>query len=73
LKALRRVGRVVMQRIANPCTPVRFRYPPPIKSITYMINYPKNEQKISYTIHTQSGDSSSLDFHSTFSSIIKIR
>jgi hypothetical protein len=29
LKALRRVGRVVMQRIANPCTPVRFRYPPP--------------------------------------------
>ena len=26
---LRRVGRVVMQRIANPCTPVRFRYPPP--------------------------------------------
>ena len=24
-----RVGRVVMQRIANPCTPVRFRYPPP--------------------------------------------
>ena len=26
---LGRVGRVVMQRIANPCTPVRFRYPPP--------------------------------------------
>ena len=24
-----RVGRVVMQRIANPRTPVRFRYPPP--------------------------------------------
>ena len=24
-----RVGRVVMQRIANPCTPVRFWYPPP--------------------------------------------
>ena len=31
----RRVGRVVMQRIANPCTPVRFRYPPPIKSMIY--------------------------------------
>ena len=25
-----RVGRVVMQRIANPCTPVRFWYPPPL-------------------------------------------
>ena len=27
--ALRRVGGVVTQRIANPCTPVRFRYSPP--------------------------------------------
>ena len=26
---LRPVGRVVMQRIANPCTPVRFRHRPP--------------------------------------------
>ena len=33
-----RVGRVVMQRIANPCTPVRFRYPPPIKIIAKNIN-----------------------------------
>ena len=33
----RRVGRVVMQRIANPCTPVRFRYPPPTKSSTYSL------------------------------------
>ena len=33
-----RVGRVVMQRIANPCTPVRFRYPPPIKFIAKNIN-----------------------------------
>ena len=29
---MRRVGRVVMQRIANPRTPVRFRYPPPLKN-----------------------------------------
>ena len=28
-----RVGRVVMQRIANPRTAVRFRYPPPLKSL----------------------------------------
>src|SRR5690606_8204229 len=27
---LRRNGRVVMQRIANPCTPVRFRVAPPV-------------------------------------------
>jgi hypothetical protein len=27
----RRVGGVVTQRIANPCTPVRFRYSPPFK------------------------------------------
>ena len=26
-------GRVVMQRIANPCTPVRFRPQPPIKLV----------------------------------------
>src|SRR6056297_1423190 len=27
-----RVGGVVTQRIANPCTPVRFRYSPPFKN-----------------------------------------
>ena len=32
----RRVGRVVMQRIANPCTPVRFRYPPPTISLYFI-------------------------------------
>jgi hypothetical protein len=34
LKKMRRVGRVVMQRIANPRTPVRFRYPPPLTKNT---------------------------------------
>ncbi len=36
LPRLRRVGGVVTQRIANPCTPVRFRYSPPTKSMAYM-------------------------------------
>jgi hypothetical protein len=30
LHPIRRDGRVVMQRPAKPCTPVRFRLPPPI-------------------------------------------
>ena len=46
--------------IANLCTPVRFRYPPPLKSIAWMITFPKNTPKTSYTIHTHSGHSSSL-------------
>ena len=32
---VRRVGGVVTQRIANPCTPVRFRYSPLMFSISY--------------------------------------
>ena len=34
---IRRVGGVVTQRIANPCTGVRFSYSPPIFSMTYPI------------------------------------
>src|SRR5471030_749732 len=36
--ARRRGGRVVMQRPAKPCTPVRFRPPPPI----FTMKYPQN-------------------------------
>ena len=45
-----------MQRIANPCTPVRFRYPPP----QYLVIFPKKRHlkqdlvtKFLYTICTQ--------------------
>jgi hypothetical protein len=33
-----RVGGVVTQRIANPCTPVRFRYSPPNSQYSLFIN-----------------------------------
>ena len=53
---LGRVGRVVMQRIANPCTPVRFRYPPPQHVVNPQENnIPKQDivRNFLYTIRTQ--------------------
>ena len=47
---------MVMQRIANPCTPVRFRYPPPQYLVKIpILLYPKQHVVLDflYTIRTQ--------------------
>jgi hypothetical protein len=63
----RRVGGVVTQRIANPCTGVRFSYSPPT-SCVYKLKYPQNSQDVVnpllYTTRTQSA----LSFRSEFDS-----
>ena len=47
---LRRVGGVVTQRIANPCTPVRFRYSPPrlFNTLARFVRSPSQSARVSH-------------------------
>ena len=67
METFRRGGRVVMQRTATPCTPVRFRPAPPFKGTT-MPYFPTQVEKLVDDVHgctnvTGAGSARVTDVH----------